>query len=226
MAEYNKDSKTEAKPLVAASVSQAKVWSITKRREIAMITGVLLYGAFSHLILAFDIPGTHLFYLIFPTLLIPLFFGVIFGPWVGLCTGGIGFLIGEYISELNIDWSWYLGHVYISYPLTFNYPTRTIAWYWVLSNALIGFIAGLALLKTAGLYRSIHAIVIAAIFGLVAVAVGLGFALYSLTLTSNFYTLGNTSNDLVRVLPPNMIFCFVLLPVLLVIYIAIVRYRT
>ena len=59
-----------------------------------------------------------------------------FGPWVGLFTGGVGNLIGDYISGYGVFWNWDVG------------------------NGLVGFIAGLAMLITWGRYFSTRNIII------------------------------------------------------------------
>src|SRR5581483_770767 len=90
-----------------------------------------------------------------PAIVIPLFFGAVFGPWVGLFTGGIGNLLGDYVSGYGVYWNWDVG------------------------NGLLGFIAGLTLLRTWGNYKTTRSIVIAEIFSAVGIIVGIGFASYT-----------------------------------------------
>ncbi|TMD22523.1 MAG: hypothetical protein E6J04_21625, partial [Chloroflexi bacterium] len=74
---------------------------------------------------------------------------------VGLFTGGIGNLLGDYISGYGIYWNWDIG------------------------NGLIGFIAGLAMLVTWGRYNNSRNILIAEVFAAIGIVVGIGFAAYN-----------------------------------------------
>src|SRR5690242_1469858 len=78
------------------SGKQTSIWYVGPRQIVAALLGVALYGLLSHVNLILILPmGTLDVFL--PALLIPLFFGVIFGPWVGLTVGGFGFLLGDYV---------------------------------------------------------------------------------------------------------------------------------
>src|SRR5579875_2196050 len=121
------------------SPSAAKVWGIGVRQVVYMALGAALYGGLSWLTNILQLPGTTNVSFR-PAIVIPLFFGAVFGPWVGLFTGGIGNLIGDYISGYGV------------YPL------------WDIGNGIIGFIAGLAMLYTWGRYFKARAIVVAEIF--------------------------------------------------------------
>src|SRR2546428_13428505 len=98
----------------------AKIWGIGVRQIVYMALGAALYGGLSYLTNVLQLPATSNVSFR-PAIVIPLFFGVVFGPWVGLFTGGVGNFIGDYISGYGVYWNWDVG------------------------NALIGFIAGLAL---------------------------------------------------------------------------------
>src|SRR5438105_10952518 len=158
----------------------AKVWSVGVRQIVYMALGAALYGGLSYLTNFIQLPsaGNVSFR---PAIVIPLFFGVVFGPWVGLFIGGVGNLIGDYISGYGVFWNWDVG------------------------NGLIGFIAGLAMLITWGRYFSTRNIIIAEIFAAVGIVVGIGFAAYNdiwisklsfVTATSEFVPAGGT--DLVN----------------------------
>src|ERR1700694_3725304 len=97
----------------------ASIWYVGPSQVIAAILGVALYGLFIHVNLIFILPmGTLDVFL--PALLIPLFFGVIFGPWVGLVVGGFGFLLGDYVANTWLhDLSWNNG--YLSYGSGLNH---------------------------------------------------------------------------------------------------------
>jgi energy-coupling factor transport system substrate-specific component len=44
-----------------------------------------------------------------PGIVIPLFFGIAFGPVVGLFVGGVGNIISDLISFQNFYWNWDVG---------------------------------------------------------------------------------------------------------------------
>src|SRR5439155_24375146 len=126
----------------------AKVWSVGVRQIVYMALGAALYGGLSYLTNFIQLPsaGNVSFR---PAIVIPLFFGADLGPWVGLFTGGIGNLIGDYISGYGVFWNLDVG------------------------NGLIGFIAGLAIYLTWGRYHTTRNIIIAEIFAAVGVVVGI-----------------------------------------------------
>src|SRR5947209_10835775 len=124
------------------------IWFVGVRQVVAAILGIILYGLLSHINLIILIPtGTLDVFL--PALLIPLLFGVIFGPWVGLIVGGFGFLLGDYVANLWLhDLSWDNGYLFYGSALI-NFRDL-IGWNDVsgyLVNALIGLVAGLAALR-------------------------------------------------------------------------------
>ena len=69
--------------------SQAKIWGIGVRQIVYMALGAALYGGLSIVTNVIQLPsaGNVSFR---PAIVIPLFFGAVFGPWVGLFAGGIG----------------------------------------------------------------------------------------------------------------------------------------
>lgn len=75
------------------------------------------------------------------TFVIPLFFAVEFGPWVGLVVAIGGALLADSIST------------YMSY--------FGIQWYWYLAIAVLGFFSGLALAITRGRYNKFSSFFIA-----------------------------------------------------------------
>jgi serine/threonine protein kinase/uncharacterized membrane protein len=89
------------------------------------------------------------------TLLLALYFGVSWGPWAGLCVGGLGTLLGDYLS----------------------YNSGHFAWNWDLRIALAGLLVGLLLRRAMGYTRISHTY----IYGCctLAIIVGTAFASYS-----------------------------------------------
>ncbi len=78
---------------------------------------------------------------------LPFYFGVRFGPWVGLIVAFIGTL-----------------------PVDFLVPP-TPAWYWFVGSAALGFIPGLAFLRTHGVYRQTSSILLAVFFSIAGIVV-------------------------------------------------------
>jgi len=66
------------------------VWSLDQRHILAMIVGVLLYSVLSNLSILWEGPGEANIVAVSPAVILVLFFGIVYGPWVGLVTGGIG----------------------------------------------------------------------------------------------------------------------------------------
>ena len=193
-------SSTEPPPLASASVSttgeklipepekKVRVWSIGRRQIVAMIVGFILYGI---LIKSFiSMPFGNLFLAI----IIPIFLGTVFGPWVGLFTG-IGVFINYVIGgssafRINED----------------------------IGFALIGLIAGLVLLITRGRYNTFRNIFIAEVFAVLATILGFGFALLTdglpISLIWNAFT---------GLILTNIVYSLIALAILLLIYNAIVK---
>jgi serine/threonine protein kinase len=172
------------------------------RRQItAMIIGMVLYGTAYTFIGTIaghnnDLAGYALFSL---TVVIPIFFGVVFGPLVGLVSGGGGYLMGHYLS---------------------NYPA-----YWNngLGIALTGLIAGLAMLMTGGNYRTFKAFTTAELFIIFGIIVGEGIV----DCGSIWVTKADVGSAVVNFLIFSLLelaFSLILLPILLAIYNGITRH--
>lgn len=173
--------------------SAAKIWGIGVRQIVYMALGAALYGGLSWVTNVIQLPsaGNVSFR---PAIVIPLFFGAVFGPWVGLFVGGVGNLIGDYISGYGVYWNWDVG------------------------NALIGFIAGLAMLVTWGRYNNTRAIVYAEIFAAVGIVVGIGFAAFNDMWISKLSFAGATIGEILPAAGSDLINGLILLPILLVAY--------
>ncbi len=205
----------------ASSDEKVKLWSIGKRQIVAMVIGTALYAGLSHLFISITPDFTDLI-AIFPALIIPLYFGAVFGPWVGLFTGGIGFLIGEFLTNITNNWYVPLGDNSIQY---FSNNSGNIDWYWTLSIALIGFVAGLTrLLIIRRRYNTFRSIILTDIITALGVFVCFGFANLSLSWNS-YLDLATASSYILKVALPGSIFCLILFPILLFIYTSITRSR-
>ena len=125
-------------------------WSLGKRQMLAMVIGILIYSVLIYFVdgsLAANFHGSYtLFNELFPgslyltwanillglIIVVPFFFATKFGPWVGLACLLLGALIGDSFSG----------------AIT-NFP---LSWYDFAGLALLGFISGLAFLRTLGRY--------------------------------------------------------------------------
>jgi energy-coupling factor transport system substrate-specific component len=177
--------------------SQAKIWSVGVRQIVYMALGAALYGGLSYLTNILQLPSTSNVSFR-PGIVIPLFFGAVFGPWVGLFVGGIGNLIGDYTSGYGVYWNWDVG------------------------NGLIGFVAGLSMYLTWGRYNNFRNIAIAEIFGVVGVVVGIAFAAYS-DMPLLKYTTAAATGNFIPATVADLVNGIILLPILLVAYNAAVR---
>jgi len=182
-------------------------WRIRKYQAVATVWGTILLS-FLVLLLALAMrsinPSS-----VFSTILVvgtalglveitPLFFGAIFGPWAGLITGGVGTFIGLY---------------FISIALPDSLVYQQFSYYWppLIGITIAGFLAGLAWLKTQGKYNTPSAITTAEGFS----ALGMiGFAF-------SFYIISGDNPAAWLASIPGLVF----LPILLVIYNAVVKRR-
>src|SRR5581483_6163543 len=207
MAEENVESKRESTEYNDSDLSEkvveqksltARVWGIGVRQIVFMALGAALYGGLSYVTNIIQLPsaGNVSFR---PAIVIPLFFGVVFGPWVGLFVGGVGNLIGDYISGYGVYWNWDIG------------------------NGLIGFVAGLAMLITWGRYNSTRAIVVAEILSVVGIVVGIAFAAYNDIWISKLSFITATTGEIVPAAGSDLINGVILVPILLVAYVAAMR---
>lgn len=204
---------------------KASVWYVGPRQVIAAIVGVLLYGLLSHINLIVIMPMGALDVFL-PALLIPLFFGVVFGPWVGLVVGGFGFLLGDYVANLWLhDLSWTNGYLYYGSALI-NFRDvvgwNTIAGYLVI--AMIGLVAGLTR-STIRRYNTAQALATVGLICGASVTIGIAIVVYAATWLygSPFYTFREATSAFFDTSLPNLLVALVLLPLLLWMYDKIVQ---
>jgi energy-coupling factor transport system substrate-specific component len=197
--------------------SRAKIWGVGLRQLVAMLIGTVLYIVFRSFIVFWGFHGiiyTNMLFII-PAIIIPLFFGATFGPWVGLVIGGIGTAISSNITPWDF--------------ITFSPATRAMSRQLlfldqsllliVLGSALIGFIAGLALYGTRGHYNTFRSIVIADIVGAIGIILGLGLVI---TVSSS----SSLSTAFTHLILPNVVVSLVLLPILLSTYNVVTQHIT
>jgi energy-coupling factor transport system substrate-specific component len=168
------------------------MWSFGTREVVYGAIGAALYGIFSWLTNIFPLPaaGNITFR---PAVAVLIFFGVAYGPWVGLLAGLIGNTIGDAITGWGFFWNWSVG------------------------NGLIGFIPGLAIAMIKD-YRSGRSLATGIGFGALGIAIGMLFS----SLTEMFVGGIDLSTALGGYFTPafigNFIVTLVLLPILMVAY--------
>lgn len=169
-----------------------KIWSVGVRHVVFMALGAALYAGASYATNSLALPGASNVSLR-PGIVLPLFFGVAFGPWVGLFTGVVGNSLND-IFSYGIYWNWEIG------------------------IGLIGFVAGLTLYLTRGRYTTTMRIVVAEVAGVIALVVGLGFASLTDIWVSHLSFVTAMTTEFIPAFVPDMIFGLILLPILLLAY--------
>jgi energy-coupling factor transport system substrate-specific component len=189
------------------------VWRMGKRQVPPMIVGVLLYTVLSNLALLIHLQpsgGNELLWIL-PALVIPLFFGVVYGPWVGLVVGGLGYFLGNYIS-LAIHW-----HANAPSGISFlTLASLSPPWYFYMTFMSIGLVAGLAWLLTKGRYNSRRYLVTAEILSTLAIL--LAFIIAFNNFWPHLYTYETVWLDLTHIALPNIMLVLILLPIMLMIH--------
>src|SRR5579884_2743225 len=103
------------------------LWSIDVRQVVYTALGIALYAILNIIFNLVQLPNAGGGAIALrPGIVIPLFFGAVFGPIVGLFVGGVGNIISDLISFHSFYWNWDVG------------------------NALFGFLIGLVVLFTGG----------------------------------------------------------------------------
>lgn len=173
-------------PATQTPATKVKIWNIDRRRIRAVMIGTALLICLN-LLLLLRLPYVGFLYSAFIStivLVITIFFGEVFGPWVGFFVGGMGSIL-----------SGILGY--------YHYGITGIALF-----ALVGFIAGFVLLITKGLYNNFRSIAIATVIGIITA----GLATLLIIPYGSFFSFSMAAS-------------LILLPILLVIYNAIISRR-
>jgi len=134
----------------AMPMEHKSMWKFGTREIVYAAIGAALYGVLSWIFNSLQLPGTTLVSFR-PSVAIPIFMGIVFGPWVGLFTGLVGNILGDLLSGYGFFWAWDVG------------------------NGLIGLIPGL--LPAIGIVeiKTGRDYVLAALAAIVASLVGLAF---------------------------------------------------
>ncbi|GHO46657.1 ECF transporter S component [Ktedonospora formicarum] len=176
----------------------SSIWGISVRHVVYAALGAALYGGLSYLTNIIQLPSAGNVSLR-PAIVIPLLFAVLYGPWVGLFAGGVGNLLGDWISGYGVYWNWDVG------------------------NGLLGFIAGLAIILTLGRYNNTRKIVIAEIFSAIGIVLGIAFASYNEMWISKIDFNTATIGYMAPAAISDLVNGLILLPILLVAYNAAIR---
>ncbi len=134
--------------IIYFATSDNRAWEVGTREVVYMALGAALYGVLSVITNTIPMPSVSQVALR-PSVVIPIFFGYVFGPVVGFFTGAFGNIIGDFLSGWGV------------------YPA------WDMGNGLMGFIPGLVLLF-ADRKRSLNTLLIVTIV-LLAIFAGLVF---------------------------------------------------
>jgi serine/threonine protein kinase len=191
-------------------------WGLGKRQMIAMIVGIMLYSVVNYLIATLLISNYHGGYQLWDSnslimimkganillgliLVVPLLFATKFGPWVGLVCALPNALIGYYLSQ-NINSS----------------ELPPLSWYDFASLALLGFLSGLAFLRTQGCYntrRNLATAIVTSCIGLVVYAL---FLMIGDIIVYQSYWFNRFGFTLATVLVASIV-SLILLPILLIV---------
>jgi len=194
--------KTGRKLFAAAGSKKQQVFSVA--------LGVLLYTLSSNFVLLIHLPPVHGSELlwILPTLVIPVAYGVIYGFWAGLVTGGLGYFLGSYISIVI------RANTVSSSSISFlTLSALPLPWYFHLGVLSTGSIAGLAPIVTKGRYQSIQNIAIAELFSVIAILSG--FFIVFNSFWPHLYPNESVLIDFTHIALPNMMLVLILLPSML-----------
>jgi energy-coupling factor transport system substrate-specific component len=180
-------------------MNDKSTWEFGTRQVVYGAIGAALYGVFSWATNIFPLPaaGNITFR---PAIAVLIFFGVAYGPWVGLLAGFIGNTLGDGLTGWGFYWNWSLG------------------------NGLIGLVAGLAMAGISD-FKARGDIVKAVGWGIAGIAVGMLFA----SLTEMWVGGIDLNTALVGYFTPaligNTVVTVILLPILMIAFAAVAARR-
>ena len=173
-----------------------KKWYEFGTREVVFAAlGAALYGVLSWATNALALPAAGNVALR-PAVCIPMFFGIVFGPWVGFISGFLGNIIGDALSGWGF-WIW-----------------------WDIGNGLMGMVPGLAMPLIQN-YREVKSLVIADIFVVLGSVVGMGFSSASEMVTSGIDFATAFGGYFIPAAVTDIINGVILVPILMVAYSAV-----
>jgi energy-coupling factor transport system substrate-specific component len=178
---------------------RANTWEFGTRQVVYGAIGAALYGALSWATNFFPLPaaGNVTFR---PAVAVLIFFGVAYGPWVGLLAGLIGNTLGDLISGFGFYWHWSVG------------------------NGLMGMIPGLVMAAITD-FKARADIIKAVGWGTLGIAVGMLFA----SLTEMFMGGIDLNTALFGYFTPafigNLVVTAILLPILMIAFAGVAARR-
>ncbi|MFL5803215.1 MAG: ECF transporter S component [Roseiflexaceae bacterium] len=169
---------------------RASAWAVGTRQVVFMAIGAALYGVLGWATAIARLPGPFNIS-VRPAVVIPMFFGAIFGPWVGFFTGFVGNIIIDLLSGYGFSWNWSLG------------------------NGLLGLIAGLAFVRAQGAeLPSLKSAVLWSVIGTL-----IAFLFSSVTDIWVYQTApAEIPAEYITVVIPDLIFGIILVPILYIAY--------
>ncbi len=180
-------------------MNDKSTWEFGTRQVVYGAIGAALYGVFSWATNIFPLPaaGNITFR---PAVAVLIFFGVAYGPWVGLLAGFIGNTLGDMITGWGFYWNWSLG------------------------NGLMGMVPGLVMAAISD-FKARPDIVKAVAWGAGGIAVGMLFA----SLTEMFVGGIDLNTALVGYFTPafigNLVVTVILLPILMIAFAGVAARR-
>ena len=131
---------------VAYATRESLNWAVGSRQIVLMVVGAIVYGVFAWLFngQTFTLPALSQVTLE-PALVVPAFFGFMFGPAVGFMTGAAGYVVSELFVGL-------------------------VSPHWAVAHGVIGLVAGMANLMSNERQSLDAATAIAGVGGLIAAA--------------------------------------------------------
>lgn len=177
-------------------MQKKSLWSFGTREVVFAAIGAALYAVLSALTNFAQIPAAGNV-AVRPAVSIVFFFGLAFGPWVGLITGLLGNIFGDLLSNYGF-WPW-----------------------WDLGNGLMGLVAGLFAGRMTS-YRAVMDIVWAEIAVVVGAAVGMFVASVSEIWVSGVTFAVTMVQNFMPSFLANIVNGLILTPILLIAYSAVV----
>lgn len=172
--------------------SKKSIWTFNSRKLIITLIGVVLYALLAYATDQLQLPGAGNV-AIRPAVVIPMFFGIAFGPITGFFTGFVGNILSDLLSNSGF-WIW-----------------------WDLGNGLIGLIPGLfsGIIRH---YESLKSLVYGELSVILGVGIGMGLASLSELWVSNASINSIISQYFLPAFFSNIANGLILLPILMVIY--------
>jgi energy-coupling factor transport system substrate-specific component len=174
-------------------------WKSVFWQSIHGLIGAILYGVLSWAINAFPMPSMD--NIIFrPAVVVLIFFGVAYGPWVGFFVGLVGGAIGGDLA----GWDFY--------------------WNWILGAGFIGFVAGMAWSARAN-FRSRRSVMRAVCWGVTGTLLGTLFSSLTEIFVKGIHVYTALTGYFVPVVIADTMMIVVLLPILMLLFADIVSRR-